>query len=37
MGMFKTIEEAHEIAVNVSAYVCTKKGAMPKLPQKLIK
>lgn len=33
----KTIEEAHEIAVNVSAYVCTKKGAMPKLPQKLIK
>lgn len=33
----KTIEEAHEIAVNVSAFVCTKKGAMPKLPQELIK
>lgn len=33
----KTIEEAHEIAVNVSAYVCTKKGAMPKLPLELIK
>lgn len=33
----KSIGEAHEIAVKVSAYVCTKKGAMPKLPDKLIK
>lgn len=27
----KTIEEAHKIAVDVSAFVCTQKGAMPKL------
>lgn len=27
----KSIKECHEIAVNVSAFVCTKKGAMPKL------
>lgn len=33
----KTVEEAHEIAVKVSAYVCTKKGAMPKLPEELTK
>lgn len=28
----KTIAEAHAIAVRVSAYVCTQKGAMPVLP-----
>jgi fructokinase len=28
----RSIEEAHELAVKVSAYVCTQKGAMPKLP-----
>ena len=28
----KTIEEAHALAVKVSAYVCTQEGAMPKLP-----
>lgn len=28
----KPIEEAHDLAVRVSAYVCTQKGAMPKLP-----
>ena len=33
----KTIEEAHERAVKVSAYVCTQKGAMPKLPEELTK
>lgn len=33
----KSVEEAHEIAVKVSAYVCTKKGAMPKLPESLTK
>lgn len=33
----KTIEEAHERAVKVSAYVCTQKGAMPKLPAELTK
>ena len=32
----KSIEEAHKLAVKVSAFVCTKKGAMPKLPQNLI-
>lgn len=31
----KTIEDAHSLAVKVSAYVCTKKGAMPKLPEEL--
>ena len=31
----KTIREAHQLAVNVSAYVCTKNGAMPKLPENL--
>lgn len=30
-----TIDEAHELAVKVSAYVCTKNGAMPKLPKEL--
>ena len=29
----KTIEEAHERAVKVSAYVCTQKGAMPVIPE----
>lgn len=33
----KTIQEAHELAVKVSAYVCTQKGAMPKLPEELRK
>lgn len=32
----KSIEEAHRLAVKVSAFVCTKKGAMPKLPQSLV-
>lgn len=30
------IAEAHRLAVDVSAYVCTQKGAMPKLPEKII-
>lgn len=29
------IKEAHKLAVEVSAYVCTQKGAMPKLPKEL--
>jgi fructokinase len=33
----KSIEEAHALAVQVSAYVCTQKGAMPKLPETLTK
>lgn len=33
----KSIEEAHDIAVKVSAFVCTQKGAMPKLPEELTK
>ncbi len=32
----KSIAEAHEIAVTVSAYVCTQDGAMPKLPDHLL-
>ena len=31
-----SIEEAHEVAVRVSAYVCTKKGAMPEIPDSFI-
>lgn len=29
------IKEAHKLAVEVSAYVCTQEGAMPKLPKEL--
>lgn len=32
-----SIEQAHEMAVKVSAYVCTQSGAMPCLPQEFIK
>jgi fructokinase len=32
----KSIEEAHKIAVSVSAYVCTQNGAMPKYPAELV-
>ena len=31
----KSIKEAHSLAVEVSAYVCTKAGAMPELPAEL--
>lgn len=31
----KTVKEAHKRAVEVSAYVCTQHGAMPKLPEEL--
>ncbi len=31
----KTVREAHQTAVNVSAYVCTQQGAMPQLPKSL--
>jgi fructokinase len=31
----KTIREAHEKAVAVSAFVCTQRGAMPTLPPEL--
>ncbi|MDE7427045.1 MAG: carbohydrate kinase [Muribaculaceae bacterium] len=31
----KTVPEAHALAVQTSAYVCTKKGAMPILPPEL--
>ena len=31
----KPVAEAHRIAVNVSAYVCTQNGAMPQLPEEL--
>ncbi len=31
----KSIREAHEKAVAVSAYVCTQNGAMPELPEEL--
>lgn len=29
-----TVDEAHQLAVEVSAYVCTQNGAMPLLPEK---
>ena len=32
----KTIRQAHEAAVRVSAYVCTCQGAMPAIPQDLL-
>lgn len=32
----KSISEAHQLAVNVSAYVCTCHGAMPELPEHLL-
>ena len=32
----KSIEEAHRIAVKVSAYVCTQNGAMPHYPAELV-
>ncbi len=32
----KTIHEAHQLAVEVSAYVCTQHGAMPKLPDAFV-
>lgn len=32
----KTIPEAHALAVDVSAFVCTRHGGMPELPQSLI-
>ena len=31
-----TIQEAHEMAVKVSAYVCTQSGAMPVLPKEFV-
>ena len=33
----KSVPEAHSIAVQVSAYVCTQNGAMPTYPNELIK
>ena len=32
----KPMEQAHRIAVEVSAYVCTQNGAMPKYPDELV-
>lgn len=32
----KSVVEAHQLAVSVSAYVCTQNGAMPVLPENLI-
>jgi len=32
----KSVPEAHRLAVEASAYVCTQNGAMPRFPQKLI-
>ena len=33
----KSIAEAHELAVKVSAYVCTQNGAMPAIPEEFTK
>lgn len=30
------LREAHRTAVNVAAYVCTQKGAMPRLPERFV-
>ena len=30
------LPDAHKLAVDVSAYVCTQNGAMPKLPKELL-
>lgn len=32
----KPVREAHQLAVKVSAYVCTQNGAMPELPAELV-
>lgn len=32
-----SVAEAHQLAVETSAYVCTQQGAMPKLPETIIK
>jgi fructokinase len=32
----KPLVEAHKLAVEVSAYVCTQNGAMPEIPQELL-
>ncbi|HOJ66714.1 MAG TPA: carbohydrate kinase [Paludibacteraceae bacterium] len=32
----KSVPDAHELAVEISAFVCTQQGAMPTLPQELI-
>lgn len=32
-----SLREAHRLAVDVSAYVCTQAGAMPELPDELVK
>lgn len=32
----KPVNEAHQLAINVSAHVCTQNGAMPELPENLI-
>jgi fructokinase len=31
----KSLQEAHRLAVEISAYVCTQHGAMPVLPDEL--
>ena len=33
----KSVREAHELAVKVSAFVCTQNGAMPHLPEEYVK
>lgn len=32
----KKVREAHQLAVEVSAFVCTQNGAMPKLPERFL-
>ena len=33
----KSVREAHELAVKVSAFICTQNGAMPHLPEEYVK
>ena len=35
--MGRPVQEAHRLAVDTSAYVCTQQGAMPELPDELKK
>ena len=38
-GLLKglSVQESHHLAADVSAYVCTQSGAMPELPETLIR
>jgi fructokinase len=33
----RSVREAHQLAVKVSAYVCTQRGAMPVFPEEILR